>query len=76
MKQFRLKDNHPTKVKYDKLVELAEDLGISLSFTGDVCTLEDQDQPGVRFFVEDIETGLCGDFPHGSETKITFRKEG
>lgn len=71
-KVFKLKGNHPTLVKYNKLIEFADALGLHLEFDSGVCLLRDLALPNNIFKVEDIEGGDITGFPHPTETKITF----
>lgn len=74
-KQFRLKPHHSTYIKFQQLTEKAEELGLTLSFIGDVCILTDADKPGIDFRVEDIEENTSvGSFPHGTEIKIVYKE--
>jgi hypothetical protein len=74
-KQFKLKEHHTTYIKFQQLVEKAEELGLTLSFIGDVCILTDEEKPGIDFRVEDIEDNTSvGSFPHGTEIKIVYRE--
>jgi len=70
--QLRFRDNHPTMVKFDKLCQLADELGISLSFYGSRTIIKDRDnEASTTVFLEDIETDDCvGDFPPTLEFKM------
>jgi hypothetical protein len=71
-RQLRYKDNHPTMVKFDKICQLADELGIHLSFDGRSTTIEDRDNKTPTYvFLEDIETDDCvNDFPPSLEFKM------
>lgn len=72
MSKVRLKPNHGTYKKYQKLYDTATKLGISLHFEGDQCVLMDENYPDKRFFIEDIEPSQSVmSFPHETEIKIT-----
>lgn len=75
-KQFRLKENHSTFQKFDKLRDMAEEMGIHMSFQSGYCILTDMDKPNIRFYVEDVEgEGQVWSFPPTNETKIIYREE-
>ncbi len=67
-----LKENHPTMVKFNKLYDLAEELGIKISFSIGICIIQDRGIPHL-FEVRDVEDyhGITS-FPHGMETKIVY----
>jgi hypothetical protein len=73
---LRLKDNHPTMIKLMKLYDLAEELGIHLSFTGHACVVEDDERdaklPMMR--LEDIEGDSydVSEWPPTTEFKVIF----
>lgn len=77
-KQYKLKDNHPTMIKLSKLFELAEDLNISISFTGHRAIVEDFDRPkdAPVLYLEDIESDSndIGCFPPATEYKVVYSK--
>ena len=52
---LRLKDNHPTLKKFEKLCSLAEELGLSINVDSQQIILHDLDQPKIAFLVKDIE---------------------
>lgn len=52
---LRLKDNHPTMVKLNKLIDLANELGISLTFTRFACSIQDKDCKIPNLRLKDIE---------------------
>ena len=73
---LKLKDNHPTMIKLMKLYDLAEELGISLSFVNHTFFVEDRDRdlnlPVLR--MEDIDNGEgVGDFPPSTEFKVIYQ---
>lgn len=74
-KQFILKPHHTTYQKLDKLLALADELGLTLHFQSGVCILNDVDKPNIDFRVEDIEGSDVISFPHCTETKIVYREE-
>lgn len=72
MSKVRLKANHGTYKKYQKLYDLATKLGISFTFEGGQCILTDENYPDKKFHIEDIEDGqMVFGFPHETEIKIT-----
>jgi hypothetical protein len=73
MKRFKLKDDSPTKIKFDKLVDLAIELGISIEFDGCYCVLTDEARPGLRFFVEE-ECESSKSFPPYTEANLIIEK--
>jgi hypothetical protein len=81
-KRKPLLENHPTRIKFQKLEEFANELGIGLSFNEGASTLQvhDEDYPGTVIMVEDLEGPDHGiyDFPGVFETaliKIEREKE-
>lgn len=59
-KQLRLKDNHPTMVKLNKLYDLTEELGISLTFVNARAVIvhdNDRDSNLPDLLMEDLEEG-------------------
>lgn len=73
---LRLKDNHPTMIKLMKLYDLAEELGIHLSFTGHACIVQDNQRdaklPMMR--LEDIEGDSydISEWPPATEFKVIY----
>lgn len=72
-KKLRLKDDHPTMVKVYKLMELADDLGISFEFCGQGgVVVHDYDCKLPTLILEDIEPDhWFQEFPFATEFKIT-----
>lgn len=73
---LRLNDNHPTAVKLSKLFDLADKLGISLSFYNHTTIVEDRDRdrslPPLHIKdIEDYDNGF-GCFPPTTEYKIIY----
>lgn len=52
---LRLKAEHPTLVKFQKLADLADELGLVISIDGGQMVIYDRDKPYVVFNVKDIE---------------------
>jgi len=72
---LRLKDNHPTMVKFNKLCELAEELGISIEWHGQDVIIEDaeRDKDLPPIFLKDIEQDHWFDsFPPNTEFKMIY----
>jgi hypothetical protein len=71
---LRLKDNHPTMVKLNKLYDLAKDLGITISFNGHVTVVHDNDRddlPHLR--LEDMDSNdSIKDWPPASEFMVIY----
>lgn len=70
-----LKDNHPTMVKFNKLSDLAAELGISVSFCGHRTIVEDNERDNSlpTLYMEDIETNdSMGEFPPAIEFKLVY----
>jgi len=70
-----LKDNHPTMVKFNKLCDYAEELGLTISFCNNSTVIEDtkRDPKLPTLFVEDNEDGTpVGVFPPGLEFKVVY----
>src|ERR1700722_18202390 len=69
---MRLRDNHPTMIKLSKLWDLAEELGITISFMGQATIVDDEDQEQ-SFRMEDAESGdPVGEFPVAFEYKLIY----
>ena len=77
-KQFKLKDNHPTMIKLNKLFELADELGISISFYGHRAVVNDIDRSDDDpiLYLEDIEdtNNNMAEFPPATEFKVVYSK--
>lgn len=70
-----LKDTHPTAVKISKLMDLADELGISISFLHQKVLIEDKDRDAnlPPLYCEDIEEGHWFDsFPFETEYKLAY----
>lgn len=70
-----LKDTHPTAIKVAKLCELADELGISISFFHQRVFIEDKnrDKTLPPLYVEDIEEGhWFQGFPFETEYKLVY----
>jgi len=73
--RLMLKDTHPTAVKISKLMELADELGISISFLHQKVLIKDRDRDGSLppLFLEDIEEGHWFEsFPFETEYKLVY----
>lgn len=74
-KRLQLKDTHPTAVKLSKLMDLADKLGISISFYHERVLIEDRDRSKELppLYVEDIEEGhWFQGFPFETEYKLVY----
>lgn len=74
-KRLVLKDTHPTAVKISKLMELADELGISISFLHQRVLIKDKDRDESLppLFLEDIEEGHWFEsFPFETEYKLVY----
>jgi hypothetical protein len=72
---LKLKDNHPTMVKLNKLYELAEELGISISFGPQRTFVEDRDRDNSLppLILEDIDNGeSIQEWPPTFEYKVYY----
>jgi len=70
-----LKENHSTAIKVSKLMDLADELGISFSFSGQRVLLQDSDRdPNLpNLFVEDIEDNhWFEEFPFVTEYRLVY----
>lgn|SRR5574337_232066 len=72
---LKLRDNHPTMVKLYKLYDLAEELGISISFGSHRTIVDDnernKDLPPL--YLEDIDNGeSVQEWPPTTEFKVYF----
>lgn len=69
---LKLLDTHPTMVKIKQLHDLAEELGITISFYGGKCLVQDRGIPHL-FELRDIEKSLSvTSFPYGTETEVVY----
>lgn len=73
--KLRLKENHPSKIKFEKLCDLADELGISI-YSDSSLYFSDKDKPDITFHIEDIESTSweksCREFPPTFEVHLTF----
>ncbi len=73
MKKMVLFDNHPAKQKFDKLCDIATEMGIRLEYMNGrtFVTIDEQ-----KFELEDIEhrNQDLGEFPPSLEFKLTYEK--
>jgi hypothetical protein len=70
-----LKETHPTAVKISKLMDLADELGISISFFHQRVLIKDKDRDDnlPPLFLEDIEEGHWFEsFPFETEYKLVY----
>lgn len=73
---LKLKDNHPTMVKLYKLYELAEELGIHISFGSHRTIVQDNDRDEKLppLFLEDIDNGeAIQEWPPTFEFKVIYQ---
>ena len=73
---MRLKDNHPTMVKLQKLYDLAEELKIQISFSQSLSVVNDRDLPEDHpmFRLEDLDSGeAVEEWPPTFEYKIIYQ---
>lgn len=76
-KRLVLKDNHPTMIRFNKLCQVADELGLRISFHGQAMVLEDLHRENLPpLMIEDIEEDhthtWCADFPPGTEVKLVY----
>jgi len=74
-RSLRLTENNPTMQKLTKLCELADELGISITFhQGGVCVVDnDRDDSLPDLYLEDIEPGHhVNNFPPCTEYKLIY----
>lgn len=72
---LKLKDNHPTMVKLAKLAEVAEDLGISISFGHYQAHVHDRDRDESLppLVMEELDGGeAIGEWPPIFEYKVIY----
>jgi len=72
---LKLKDNHPTMEKLSKLYELAEELGIHISFGSHRTVVQDNDRDSKLppLFLEDMENGeAIQEWPPVFEYKVIY----
>lgn len=73
--RLQLKDSHPTAVKLSKLMDLASELGIIISFLHQRVLIQDKDRDEnlPPLYLEDIEEGHWFDsFPIETEYKLVY----
>lgn len=73
-KILKLKNNHPTMIKFNKLCDFAEELGLSLDLGGNFIILEDRDRDDNLPMLElhDLENDTCPSIPPTMEFKIIY----
>lgn len=72
---LKLRDNHPTMEKLYKLYELADDLGIHISFGNHRTVVQDNDRDSnlPPLFLEDLESGeSVQEWPPSVEYKVIY----
>lgn len=72
---LKLKDNHPTMVKLAKLYDLAEELGINVSFGSMRSFVNDRDRDSKLppLIIEDVDNGeAIGEWPPSFEYKVYY----
>ena len=75
MTYFRLKDTHPVKEKFDKLCELADELGIKITWSN-YSTEISVDGFKETFELRDMDSGeVVYEFPPCMEYKLIVDKE-
>lgn len=78
MSRIRLKDNHPTMVKLQKLFAYAEELGIGFTFGGQRIIVNDSERNSKlpTLYLEDIEEGFTVDeMPPVTDFKVIYEKD-
>jgi len=73
---LKLKDNHPTMVKLYKLYELAEELGIHISFGSHRTVVQDNDRDTSfpPLFLEELDNGeTIQEWPPTFEFKVIYQ---
>lgn len=75
-KFLRLKDTHPTMVKLNRLIDLASELGISISYSDNMVVVSDKDRdPKLpHLFLQDLDSSDYppSDFPPIFDFKIIY----
>src|SRR3954465_5723817 len=69
---LRLKDNHPTMIKLAKLCDVADELGLNITYYGHRAMLRDSEWPGTLLYIDDIENDSISEFPFTTEYKLTY----
>jgi len=76
MATYRLKENHPTYKKVEKVFALAEKLGISFYYTRAGYMMVADSSQDAEFFLSDVDSDLpCETIPHHVEFKLTYEKD-
>lgn len=73
---LKLRDNHPTMVKLQKLYELADELGIHISFHSHRTVVQDNDQKQdlPPMFLEELDSGeSIQEWPPVFEYKVIYQ---
>ena len=72
MPKVKLTEAHPDQQKFQKLVDLANELNISIEFNGSKARFRIEDR---SYEIEDIEFGHhISSFPHDTEWMLTYIK--
>lgn len=76
MSRFRLKDNHPLMERLSKLIDCANDLGISIDYSYGNCRVFITDElTGIEYTLEDAEDNSpVTYFPPSIEYKIMLKE--
>lgn len=71
MTKYRLKENHPLQVKFDRLCEVMDEMGVRLLLDGAHLMFEDN-QTGQSAMVQDLENqdDQIGEFPPALEIRL------
>jgi hypothetical protein len=76
---LRLKDNHPTMQKIEKLFAYMDELGLSLEvippgYVGGPCSINDKERPGITFVMSDLDNpnDAFNSFPPTFEYKVLY----
>lgn len=75
MKKFRLKNNHPTMIKLEKLFNFATELGIGIEFGPGYTIVRDfdQDTNHAHFHLKEIDSNdECSTCPPLFEYKVIY----
>lgn len=81
MKTKRLNPTDSTAIKFNKLCELANDLGITIHFSPIQVTLTDNDRPNIQFYIKELDeptyshTASVNELPPMTETRIIYNIE-
>jgi len=76
MKKMKLKKDHPTAQKLNKIFRIMDNMGLSISVSDDEISVTDKQSDKV-YRVEDVEPDneLCAEFPPVYDYKITYTKD-